>query len=60
MTLRDGDWDQISVPFRYAWPAELHLMARLAGLSLKERWGNWQREPFSSVSERHVSVWQKP
>ena len=59
-TLRDGSWDQVSVPFRYAWPAELDLMARLAGLSLKERWGNWQREPFTSLSESHVSVWQKP
>lgn len=35
-------------------------MARLAGLSLKERWGNWRREPFTGMSERHVSVWQKP
>ena len=60
MTLRNGSWDQISVPFRYAWPAELDLMARLAGLGLKERWGNWQREPFTSLSESHVSIWQKP
>ena len=59
-TLRGGSWDQISVPFRYAWPAELDLMARLAGLSLKERWDNWRREPFTSMSENHVSVWQKP
>ena len=58
-TLRGGSWDQISVPFRYAWPAELDLMARLAGLSLKQRWGGWRREPFTSVSETHVSVWQK-
>ena len=60
MTLRDGHWDQISVPFRYVWPAELDLMARLAGLSLEARWDNWRREPFTSMSENHVSVWQKP
>lgn len=60
MTLRDGRWDQISVPFRYVWPAELDLMARLAGLSLKARWGNWRRKPFTGMSESHVSVWQKP
>ena len=59
-TLRDGRWDQISVPFRYVWPAELDLMAQLAGLSPKARWGNWRREPFTGMSERHVSVWQKP
>ena len=58
--LRGGSWDQISVPFRYVWPAELDLMARLAGLSLEARWDNWRREPFTSMSENHVSVWQKP
>ena len=42
---------------RYAWPAELDLMARIAGLRLKERWGGWRREPFTSRSELHVSVW---
>ena len=57
-TLRDGRWDQISVPFRYVWPAELDLMAQLAGLSPKARWGNWRREPFTGMSERHVSVWR--
>ena len=44
---------------RYAWPAELDLMARLAGLSLRERWGGWKREPFTSVSRSHVSVYEK-
>ena len=58
--LRDGSWEQLSVPFRYVWPAELDLMARLAGLSLEERWGGWEREPFSGLSESHVSVWRKP
>jgi SAM-dependent methyltransferase len=45
---------------RYAWPSELDLMARLAGLSLRERWGGWKREPFTSVSRSHVSVYEKP
>lgn len=42
---------------RYAWPTELDLMARLAGLQLKERWGGWKREPFTADSKLHVSVW---
>jgi SAM-dependent methyltransferase len=41
---------------RYAWPSELDLMARIAGLRLKERWGGWNREPFTSKSENCVSV----
>jgi SAM-dependent methyltransferase len=49
-----------SVPFRYAWPAELDLMARIAGLRLLERWADWDRSPFTSESHKHVSVWQKP
>jgi hypothetical protein len=58
-TLRDGAWDVRSLPFRYAWPAELDLMARLAGMTLRERWADWTREPFTSESAKHVSVWQK-
>jgi hypothetical protein len=42
---------------RYSWPSELDLMARIAGLRLKERWGGWNREPFDARSERHISVW---
>ncbi|HEU0130057.1 MAG TPA: class I SAM-dependent methyltransferase [Mycobacteriales bacterium] len=42
---------------RYAWPSELDLMARLAGLRLRERWGGWSGEPFDGRSVRHVSVW---
>jgi SAM-dependent methyltransferase len=49
-----------SAPFRYVWPAELDLMARLAGLTLRERWGGWNREPFTGDSTQHVSVWEKP
>lgn len=60
MTLRDGRWEAVSVPFRYAWPAEQDLMARLAGLGLEARWSGWGREPFTGASESHVSVWRKP
>jgi hypothetical protein len=42
---------------RYAWPSELDLMARIAGLRLKDRWSGWNREPFTSTSSRHVSVY---
>lgn len=42
---------------RYVWPSELDLMARIAGLRLKERWGGWSRQPFRSTSRRHVSVY---
>jgi hypothetical protein len=56
----DGAVDRVSVPFRYVWPAELDLMAQMAGLCLRECWGGWQREPFTSDSTKHVSVWEKP
>lgn len=42
---------------RYAWPSELDLMARIAGLRLKERWAGWSREPFTGASRAHVSVY---
>ena len=56
----DGRVERNSVPFRYVWPAELDLMAQLAGMSLRERWSGWKREPFTSESRQHVSVWEKP
>jgi SAM-dependent methyltransferase len=56
----DGRVERSSIPFRYAWPAELDLMAQLAGMRLRERWSGWEREPFTSDSRRHVSVWEKP
>ncbi|WP_030739965.1 class I SAM-dependent DNA methyltransferase [Streptomyces sp. NRRL F-5135] len=56
----DGRAEHWSVPFRYVWPAELDLMARLAGLRLRDRWETWTREPFTAESRRHVSVWEKP
>jgi SAM-dependent methyltransferase len=57
--LHDGRWERFSVPFRYIWPAELDLMAQLAGMRRRERWGGWRREPFTSDSRKHVSVWEK-
>jgi hypothetical protein len=42
------------------WPAELDLMAQLAGMRLRDRWEGWTRQPFTSVSRQHVSVWQEP
>ena len=56
----DGTFAVNSVPFRYVWPSELDLMARIAGMTLRERWSGWKREPFTGESTRHVSVWEKP
>jgi SAM-dependent methyltransferase len=55
----DGQLETFSAPFRYVWPSELDLMARLAGMTLRERWSSWEREPFTSNSRSHVSVWEK-
>ncbi|MET9493188.1 class I SAM-dependent methyltransferase [Streptomyces sp. NPDC006552] len=57
---RTGQGSYRSIPFRYVWPAELDLMAELAGLRLRERWSGWTRAPFTSESGQHVSVWEKP
>ena len=58
---RVGDQIEYSAgPFRYVWPSELDLMARLAGMQVVERWSGWRREPFTSESRKHVSVWEKP
>jgi len=58
--LRDGQIVRRSIPFRYVWPAELDLMAELAGMRLRDRWSGWGREPFTSESRKHISVWEKP
>ena len=55
----NGEFETFSAPFRYVWPAELDLMARLAGMTLRERWSDWNREPFTSDSMSHISVWRK-
>ena len=59
-TLIDGKWVRRSIPFRSTFPAELDLMARLAGMGLRERFESFSGEPFTSESKRHVSVWEKP
>jgi SAM-dependent methyltransferase len=56
----DGVGSYRSIPFRYVWPAELDLMAQLAGLRLRDRWEGWSRAPFTHESTEHVSVWEKP
>jgi SAM-dependent methyltransferase len=56
----DGRLEVGSVPFRYVWPSELDLMARLANMTLRERWSTWHRDPFTSTSRTHISVWQRP
>jgi SAM-dependent methyltransferase len=56
----DGEtYHRRSIPFRYAWPAELDLMARIAGMRLRDRWADWDRSPFTGESVKHVSVWEK-
>jgi SAM-dependent methyltransferase len=55
----DGTFKSSSGPFRYVWPSELDLMARIAGMELRERWSGWNREPFTRESTKHISVWQK-
>jgi SAM-dependent methyltransferase len=57
--IEDGRLENVSMPFRYVWPSELDLMARLAGMTLRERWSGWKREPFTSESTKHISVWEK-
>lgn len=56
--LRDGIVTLYPVQLRYAWPSELDLMARLAGMRLRERWAGWRREPFTPQSSKHVSVYE--
>jgi SAM-dependent methyltransferase len=50
---------ELRTPFRYVWPSELDLMAKLAGLTLRHRWAGWDRAPFTDESTSHVSVWAK-
>jgi SAM-dependent methyltransferase len=58
-TKRDGKFEYSWGPFRYVWPSELDLMARLAGMTLRERWSGWKREAFTSTSTKLVGVWEK-
>jgi SAM-dependent methyltransferase len=59
-TAEDGSIRYGASNFRYIWPAECDLMARLAGLEPEARWADWNRSPFTSDSESHVSLWRKP
>ena len=59
-TLVEDRWVRNSIPFRSVSPGDLDLMARLAGMRLRERWGGWVREPFTAESAKHVSVWERP
>jgi SAM-dependent methyltransferase len=56
----DGKGEFRRIPFRYAWPAEMDLMARIAGMGLKYRWADWDRSELTARSTKHVSVWEKP
>ena len=55
----DGRMVQHSAPYRYVWPSELDLMARVAGIRLQDRWADWHRAPFTSDSESQVAVFEK-
>ena len=57
---KDGQVERLHGEFRYAWPAELDLMAQIAGMTLRERWAGWDRSPFTSDSPKHISVWERP
>jgi SAM-dependent methyltransferase len=57
--LEGGQFRLIPLPMRYAWPAELDLMARLAGLELAERWADWDGSPFTAASRSHISVYRR-
>lgn len=56
----DGRYRRDSSRHRYAWPAELDLMARIAGLELERRVADWDGTPFTQDSAKHISVWRKP
>ena len=60
MVIREDGVRLIPIRARYAWPSELDLMAELAGLRFRERWGGWGREPFAGSSQNHISVWESP
>jgi len=58
--VRAGQASTFQSPHRYVWPAEMDLMAQLAGMHLVERWADWSQQPFTADSDSHVSVWQLP
>jgi SAM-dependent methyltransferase len=60
LTLGGDGIGVMPVALRYVWPSELDLMARLAGMELESRWADWSGAPFTSSSDRHISVYRKP
>jgi hypothetical protein len=56
----DSGAHELVCPFRHVWPSELDLMARLAGMTPRARWADWDRSPFTGESTSHVSVWETP
>jgi SAM-dependent methyltransferase len=60
IVVEEGRTRLYPVSLRFAHPSELDLMARLAGLLLRERWGGWNRRSFDSTSQGHISVWERP
>jgi Methyltransferase domain len=56
----DGRVEANPIEMRYAWPSELDLMARIAGMRLQDRWGGWEREPFTHLSPSHGAIYEKP
>jgi SAM-dependent methyltransferase len=59
VVITEGNVRLYPVQIRYCWPSELDLMAQLAGLRLRERWANWKREPFTSESGQHISIYER-
>ena len=59
VVITDGNVRLYPVQIRYCWPSELDLMAQLAGLRLRERWSSWKREPFTSESGQHISIYER-
>jgi len=57
--INEDQHQQLHVPFRYAWPSEMDLMAQIAGMTLEHRWEDWAEKPFTRFSRKHVSVWRK-
>jgi SAM-dependent methyltransferase len=55
----EGQVGRFDSPFRYAWPAELDLMAEMASLQLRDRFSDWDRSPFTGDSRKHISVWER-
>ena len=58
IVITEGNVRLYPAQMRYAYPSEMDLMARLAGLRLRERWSNWKREPFTSESGKHISIYE--